>query len=47
MEKTCSQCGEVKPDVKERLDPYEEDVMGDTVIRLLCDDCYNMLCDEI
>jgi hypothetical protein len=44
---TCSQCHQSKPDVRERVDPYEQDVNNRTVRRKLCDDCEALLEDEI
>jgi hypothetical protein len=46
-ESTCSQCDEVKPDVRERTDPFEEDVNNRTVRRALCDACEALLAEEI
>lgn len=45
--KRCSVCGETKPDVRKRVDPYEEDVNNRTVRRNLCDDCEAQLAADI
>lgn len=44
---TCSECRQSKPDVRVRVDPYEEDVNGHVIERPLCDDCDELLADEI
>lgn len=44
--KRCSECGQTRPDVRERTDPVEEDVNGRTVRRDLCDDCEHILANE-
>ena len=45
--KKCSMCGKKKPDVKKRINPYNQDVNGDTTKEYLCEDCENNLMDEI
>ncbi len=43
----CDQCGKDKPDVKERLDPYEEDVNNREVLRNLCRNCEYEIAQDI
>lgn len=43
----CDRCHQSKPDVCERIDPYEHEVNEETVIRLLCDSCEEELRDDI
>ena len=45
--KQCSQCDKYKRDVKLRIDPYIADVENREVMVLLCDDCEELLGDEI
>ena len=37
---TCSRCGEAKPDVEERWDPYRFEVYEETVLDDWCYDCW-------
>lgn len=43
----CEQCGQVKPDVKIVIDPYDADVNNDPHDARLCDDCYGQRLDDI
>jgi hypothetical protein len=43
----CSQCGEAKPDVVIRADPYQSEINDDHTERPLCDACYDVSLDEI
>lgn len=43
----CEYCGKLKEDVSKCIDPYLLEIEGEEVIRNLCDDCYEFLCDEI
>ena len=44
---TCSECQQDKPDVRERVDPFEEDVNNRAVFRALCDACDIEIANEI
>ena len=43
----CDECGEDKPDTKERLNPFLDEIHNEKVMQKLCDDCFQMWCDEI
>ena len=43
----CGHCGARKGDVQMRVNPYLEDVEGETVLQPLCDKCAELLADEI
>ncbi len=43
---TCEVCGEEKK-CRYIADPFDEDVNNATVMRWLCDECYDNLCDDI
>jgi len=45
--KRCTRCKELKPDVRRRVDPYEEDLNGVTVMIVVCDGCSKDLADEL
>ena len=36
----CDICGKTKPDVKYVADPYDDDLLEETNMMWLCDDCY-------
>lgn len=44
---TCERCHKTSSDVVVRPDPYMKVVENEEVKRALCDDCYDLLCDEI
>ena len=43
----CDDCKEAKPDVVERPCPYVEDIHGEIELVEICDNCYDLRCDEI
>ena len=43
----CNHCGKAKVDTVYRHDPYLADIEGIEVMMWLCDECYDVLCDEI
>lgn len=44
---TCEMCNQKKPDVHERLDPYELDIHGKEVLYTVCDDCNREVAADI
>jgi hypothetical protein len=36
----CEDCGKEKPDVKETICPYAEEICEEKIPATLCDDCY-------
>jgi hypothetical protein len=47
MFEKCDRCGEHKEDVKECIDPYNEEINEVIIYTKLCNDCYKESCDEI
>ncbi|MFJ6382987.1 hypothetical protein ACIQI7_23665 [Kitasatospora sp. NPDC092039] len=44
---SCDYCDEAKPDVTVRVDPFDLEINDREWVRPLCDDCYQLRCDEI
>ena len=44
---TCDDCKETALDVKETTCPYAEDIHAERIDVKLCDNCYELRCDEI
>jgi len=47
QEKRCDKCGNVKPDVQRRVDPYTQEIDNEKVEMNLCDDCTQQRTDDI
>jgi len=45
--KRCEDCKKLREDVKKVIDPYQEDIYGVVVMRWLCPQCAQDLCDDI
>ena len=43
----CVRCHELKPDVRTRSNPYEEDLNGIIVFITICDACDKELADDL
>ena len=43
----CDRCHQEKASAFARLNPYDQDVSGEENEQVLCDGCYDALCDEI
>jgi hypothetical protein len=45
--KGCEVCGEVKQDVKVRIDPFQLEVYGENIEMRLCDGCFQIRHDDV
>lgn len=43
----CEFCDKEKPDVEERVDPFAFELHNEEWRVLICDDCYQIRCDDI
>ncbi|ROR43401.1 hypothetical protein [Kitasatospora cineracea] len=43
----CTFCGQAKPDVMARTDPFDLEINGTVWIVPMCDDCEQIRCDDI
>lgn len=45
--KICERCGEAKKDVSVRLDPYQKEIEEIEIEICVCDDCENIIAEDI
>lgn len=43
----CERCNQIKPDVCERLDPYDLEINEEENLITVCDQCYEEIADDI